>query len=253
MSVTTRTLEDLATRVPEATRTPQLELPIGWEPRDWEHIRRDTRGNTLFERTDGHLHVCAVGTQLPTAGDGLRAFLTALSSVAANPEVRSRLRVWFVGTSNQRRHDAAAAVLDAAAAAGLSDMVFEHPPRLTYFDALRVLRDAHVVLVLGSGEPHYTPSRVFPAIASRRPVIARLHRESPAYRLLASAGRSRHVSLIAYSDDTAGQADAFASALRGVLERPHVVEAPDDDVLAPFTGDALARQLAGFLDQVCPR
>ena len=36
------------------------------------------------------------------------------------------------------------------------------------------------MLVLGSTEPHYTPSKVFQAMLSRRPVFAMLHRDSTA-------------------------------------------------------------------------
>jgi hypothetical protein len=252
MSVTARTIEDLVARVPAARALPQLELPIGWEPRDWAQVRGEGRGNVLFDPRDGRMHVCAVGTMLPTALDGLRAFLHGVSHVVQSAELRSRLRVWFVGTSNERRVDAPSMVRPLADAAGLGDIVTEHAPRLAYFDALRVLRDAHAVLVIGSGEPHYTPSRVFPALASRRPVIARLHTASPACQLLASAASTRPVELLPWSRDPDGQARAFAAALTRLLERPQP-DAPDDRQLQPFTGDFLARQLADLLDEVVKR
>jgi hypothetical protein len=255
MSVTTRTMHDLVSRVPTAARVPQLEVPIGWEPADWARVRDDRRPNALFDRGDGLLHVCAVGTLLPTAYDGLRALLNAVAIVARDEAVRHRLRIWFAGTSNERRDDAPAIVRPFAEAAGVGDLVREHAPRLAYFDALRVLRDAHAVLVLGSGEPHYTPSRVFPALASRRPVVARLHRQSPAWQLLEAASESRPIELIAWSADAAAQTQAFVRALETVVAagtgRP--TAATDDAALAPFTGNALAREVATLLDQVCAR
>ena len=251
MSVTQRTMQDLVSRVPAAARVRQLEVPIGWEPADWARVRVDKRPNPLFDRGDGLTHVCAVGTLLPTALDGLKAFLEGVACVARNPELRRRLRVWFVGTSNERREHAPAIVRPLADAAGVSDIVVEHPPRLAYFDALRVLRDAHAVLVLGSGEPHYTPSRVFPAIASRRPIIARLHRESPAWQLLSDAAASRSVELIEWSGNSADQAQAFAAALTKSLSGGAGAVAEDDRPLLPFTGEALARQVATLLDEVC--
>ena len=54
-----------------------------------------------------------------------------------------------------------------------SDVVTEHAPRLDYFEALRVLRDSTAVLLMGSRERHYTPSKVFPALVARRPVLRR--------------------------------------------------------------------------------
>lgn len=253
MSVSRRTLQDLVARVPIAGAVPQLEVPIGWEPADWSRIRNDRRPNPLFARDSGTIYICAVGTLLPTAFEGLRAFLDGVSSVGGDCALRRRLKICFVGTSNERRAAAPSRVRPLAEAAGISDMVLEHPPRLAYFDALRVLRDAHAILVLGSGEPHYTPSRVFPALASRRPVIAQLHRESPASQLLASAAPSRPVELIHWSANGAAQARAFADALLRIVsgswgQMPH-----DDAPLAPFTGAAMASQVGRLLDRVSER
>jgi hypothetical protein len=251
MSVTTRTIEELVERVPAAATTPRLEAPIGWEPADWDRVRGDGQPNGLFDPGDGHLHLCAVGTLLPTALDGVRAFLDGLACVVADAHVRKRLRVWFVGTSNDRRSNAPALVRPFALERRVDDVVFERPMRMSYFSALRVLRDAHAVLVLGGNEPHYTPSRVFPALASRRPLIARLHRASPAMPLLQAAATSRPVHLLEWSPDSNAQAAGFASALQQLVQCSHRVAATDDAPLAAFTGTALARQVAAFLDRVC--
>jgi glycosyltransferase involved in cell wall biosynthesis len=249
MSVTTRTMTDVVSRVPEAGQIPKLEIPIGWEPSDWERVRRDDRRNGLFDPSDGHVHVCAVGTLLPTALDGLRSFLDAVAEVTRDADARRRLKVWFVGTSNERRSDAPAVVRPLALTAGVADVVTEHPARLAYFDALRVLRDASAVLVLGSGEPHYTPSRVFPALASRRPVLARLHPHSPAANLLCSAAATRPIHLVRWSPDRVEQSRALADGLRKALMYDSVC-ATSDVPLVPFTGESLARRVAALLDQV---
>jgi len=252
MSVTTRTMLDLVTRVPAMAALPQLEVPIGWEPADWARVRVDGIANPLFDPKDGLTHLCAVGTLLPMAIDGLRALLDGVSILSVDPEARRRLKVWFVGTSNERRADAPGVVASLALAAGVGDIVVEHPPRLAYFEALRVLRDAHAVVVLGSAEPHYTPSRVFPALASRRPIIARLHRESPAWHLLSDAARSRRVTLIP-SDTGTTEAPAFAQAMASVRDTPSHDVPQDDASLAAFTGRVLASRVGALLDQVSLR
>jgi hypothetical protein len=250
MSVTRRTIAEVISRVPSAASLPQLDVPIGWDAGDWSRVRDDGRPNGLFDRNDGRVHVCAVGTVLPTATDGLRALLGAVSCLVRDAAMRDRLRVWFVGTSNQRRADAPALVRPLAEAAGVGDVIIEQAPRLAYFDALRVLRDAHAVLVLGSHEPHYTPSRVFPAIASRHPVIARLRRDSPASQLLAEAAATRHVELIDATRSAAEQTQAFGAALTRVLHGVHPGDAADDGPIAPYTGESLARGVAALLDRV---
>src|SRR6185295_10874276 len=121
---------------------------------------------------------------------------------ASNPAA-GRLRLHFFGTSNQRSSDAPARVLPVAAEYGLLDVVTESAPRLDYFEALRVLRDSTAVLLMGSTERHYTPSKVFPALVAQRPVVAVLHAASSASDLLQRIGVAPAVRLITYDERTA--------------------------------------------------
>ncbi len=84
---------------------------------------------------------------------------------------------------------------------GLTDIVTEHAARLDYFEALRVLRDSTAVLLMGSRERHYTPSKVFPALVARRPLVAVMHEASNASDLLRRIGRAPTVRLITYGDE----------------------------------------------------
>jgi hypothetical protein len=43
-----------------------------------------------------------------------------------------------------------------------------------------VLRDSTAVLLIGSSERHYTPSKVFPALVAEKPVLAVMHEASNA-------------------------------------------------------------------------
>ena len=82
-------------------------------------------------------------------------------------------------------------MLPVAAEYGLADVVTEVAPRLDYFDALRVLRDSTAVLLMGSRERHYTPSKVFPALVAEKPLLAVMHEASNASDLLVSPGGRR--------------------------------------------------------------
>jgi hypothetical protein len=71
---------------------------------------------------------------------------------------------------------------------GVADHVLEHPQRVPYFEALQVLRDAHMLLLPGSDDPQYTPSKIYPYILARRPLLAVLHENSGACDVLRSTG-----------------------------------------------------------------
>ena len=62
--------------------------------------------------------------------------------------------------------------------------VLEHPDRIPYLDVLSQLDAADAVFILGSTEPHYTPSKVYQAVLSGKPILAVLHEASTAVRVL---------------------------------------------------------------------
>lgn len=63
-------------------------------------------------------------------------------------------------------------------------IVFEHPARIPYLAVLKNLDAADGVFILGSTEPHYTPSKVYQGVLSQKPILAVLHQESTAVKVL---------------------------------------------------------------------
>ena len=62
--------------------------------------------------------------------------------------------------------------------------MLEHPDRIPYLDVLSQLDTADAVFILGSTEPHYTPSKVYQAVLSGKPILAVLHEASTAVLVL---------------------------------------------------------------------
>jgi glycosyltransferase involved in cell wall biosynthesis len=252
-AVSRETYEQALQRTPRAKPRASAELPIGWDRRDLEFLDQGTSRRTTFP-DDGLVHLSYVGTLLPTGFETLRAVLAAVASLRASSPAAARLRLHFFGTSNQRTSDAPARVLPVAAEYGLLDVVSESAPRLDYFEALRVLRDSTAVLLMGSSERHYTPSKVFPALVAKRPVFAVMHAASNASDLLRRIGRAPTVRLVTYGERTAPcGVDAIAAELAALIENPrYAADAVDERVLEPASACSLAGRLAGVLDQCVP-
>jgi hypothetical protein len=247
-AVSRLTYEQALARTPGARPRATEELPIGWDRRDLEFVQ----GRPAWFREDGLVHLSYVGTLLPTGVDTLRALFAALARARTNDAAARRLRLHFFGTSNQRIADAPGRVLPIAAEYGVDDIVTERALRLDYFDALQVLRDSTAVLLMGSSEPHYTPSKIFPALTARRPMIAALHRDSTANSLLREIGRPPSIRLITYGDDqpAAARVDDIAAALSGLAADPrYCADAVDLKGLEPFSAAALAGRLAAVFDR----
>ncbi|MGE3277951.1 MAG: hypothetical protein AB7O67_22780 [Vicinamibacterales bacterium] len=251
-AVSRGTLDELAARVPAVRELPSDVLPIGWDPADWRHLDAQSRPNGFFDPADGCLHFCYVGTLLPGSHETMRAFLQALArTVAHRPGLAGRLRLWCVGTSNEAQADAPSQVMPLAEAAGVAALVREHPARVPYFQALALARDAHAVLLLGSDEPHYTPSRAFTAAASGNHLLGALHQASDVLPMLAALTPSRLVRIVPYAPVPTGDSvAALASALDALVDAPRAARPDAEPALEPYSATRLAARLAALFDRV---
>lgn len=246
-AVSAATYGEVFARHPELAGKPALALPLGGEPADFEAIRAEGRRNELFDPDDGFCHLVYVGTLLPLGFETLRALFAAVAKLREErPDLYAQLALYFVGTSNQTDPAAPPRALPEADRAGIAEKVTEHPPRVGYTEALRILTQAHGILLLGSSEPHYTPSKAYPALLAGRPVLAAYHEASEvAPRLAASPA----VRLVTYDEKGAGgRVPELAAGLAGLVE--HAVDPPCPADLGEHSAAALAGRLARLFDEV---
>jgi hypothetical protein len=254
-SVSAGTYEALRGRIPEARSKPCVPLPMGGEPLDFDLIRSRPPGNSVFDSHDGKFHLSYVGTLLPNGIETLRSLLKALALLKVRePLMFSTLRVHFVGTSNQSVGRMEERVLPEARALGVAEVIDEIPARVDYFDALDVLVRSDAVLLLGSSERHYTASKLYPAILSRRPLVAMYHNESSVVAILGRAARPPSVRLITYDDSNRAESrvEAVYAELRSMLDAP--IYDPADvrqSVLEEYSARSIAGRLASLFDDLC--
>jgi len=252
VAVSQGTLDGIVARTPAAGRVPHSVIPLGFEPADFESLRRRPRRLSHFDTTDGLVHLCYVGTLLPAGRDTLALLLQGLARARREDPAASRLRLHFFGTSNQSKSDTDR-VLPLAREHGVADVVSEVPGRLDYLDALSVLTRASGILLLGSSEPHYTASKLYPALLARRPLFALFHEASSVVSILRTAASEPTVRVLTYGDTPrfeAGVSDV-ACHLRA-LAATCTYDSNDVslDRVADVSARNLARQLAAVFDRV---
>jgi hypothetical protein len=227
-------------------------MPMGSAREDFDLVRALHRRPFLFDAQDGHFHMIYAGALLPAGTAVLDAFLEGMSKLRAMaPDVAKRLQVHFVGTGTSPDDPEGHRVLPRAHRAGVEEMVSEHPHRIGYVDTLNHLEKSDAVLVLGSTERHYTPSKVFQAMLSGRPVFALLHAESTAVGMLRSSGAGR---VLALSESNLPDPSSIASELRALVENPaHESPAIDRSAYEAYSARESTRALALALDEALSR
>lgn len=252
VAVSQGTIDGIVDRMPAAARLPHGVIPLGFEPDDFVALRSQRSQVPRFDPADGLVHLCYVGTLLPTGLDTLRLLLRALARARRDDPAAGRLRLHFFGTSNQSASDSYR-VLPVARECGVADAVTEVPGRLDYLDALSVLTHASGILLLGSGERHYTASKLYPALLAKRPILALFHEASSVVSILRSAASEPSVRMVAYGDGPAVDARVadVACHLRALATR--CAYEPADvswDRIAAVSAQSLAQQLACIFDRV---
>jgi glycosyl transferase family 4 len=248
-AVSARTYEDAFARTGISPPV-AAEIPIGWDSADLAAIARRESASRLIPN-DGRINFCYTGTVLPLGVETVRALLAGVRTlVERNPQLADRVRFYFFGTSNQST-GSECRVVPHAHELGVAHVVQEHPARLDYLDALDALRQASALLLLGSSEPHYTPSKVFPALLADRPMLAVYRRESTVVEMLKRAAPPPAAQLITFDDTrrVESAAGCIAEALQAVIRAADAGVSINRAALEPWS----ARSLAGRLAHVCDR
>src|SRR5687767_2136292 len=253
-AVSARTYEMIQERIPEIEMTPCFAIPYGGDAADFDYLRAHPRRNPWFSPNDGDFHICYMGTLLPLGFGTLRAVLSAVALLRESaPHVYRRIRLHFFGTSNQTAGTPEARVLPVARELGVEDRVSEHPLRVDYLDALTIQTEASAILLMGSSEPHYTASKLYPALLSGRPLLAVYHSESSVAGILREVTSPPHAHVITYNEanPAKNQERLIANALQSLIEHPTVHSISwRHEALEAFSARALSRELAGVFDLV---
>jgi hypothetical protein len=165
----------------------------------------------------------------------LRLLFSAIASAARdNPTLRLSLRLHFVGTSYAGDR-ARKTVEPIAREFQIESIVSETTARVPYLQSLRLMQDAAIVLLIGSDDPGYAASKLYPCVMSRRPVLAICHEKSPLHGALSRCGGGRSVAL----EDEAGMAAAVAWALEAGAAPPPAI---DEKELARYSAREMTRR-----------
>jgi hypothetical protein len=226
-------------------------MPYGFSVRDFAAPAVASQVPTELAAGDACFHLVYAGALLPRGRGVLVRMLEGVAALKArgSPAAR-RLRLHFIGTGKSPMDPAGHNVLPIARRLGIPELVTEHPHRMAYLDVLANLAHASGVLILGSTEPHYTPSKVYQAVQSRRPVLAVLHEASTAVGVLERSGGGRVIKLAGSALPDPG---AIADALEAFMAGPYDPERVDWAAFDAYSARESARHMAAALDEALAR
>ena len=172
VSVSPRYLADLRKRYPALRAVPSAVIPFGASRRDLAAALALPSPAHRLPSEPGVVNVLYTGAAGPVTPHALSVLFAGLRRYRAEkPERAWRLRFHFFGTSYVAAGHGKNAVAPLAAAEGVADQVHEIPHRLGHLECLRLQREADVLLLPGSIDPAYSPSKLHPYYLADRPML----------------------------------------------------------------------------------
>jgi len=247
-SVSQGTTDGVLRRYRHLTAERAVSVPYGAEPEVYERVRRQRPPVTA---STGERRLLYLGAMWEAAHETLHALFAALRRVKDRaPALYRTCRVDFVGTSYAPDGSGECHARQFATEAGVADVVTETPKRLPFLDAIAALSTADTLLMLGSAETHYTPSRLLPYVLAQRPIFAVMNAASDATALLRP---QPGVRLVTYDGNrrAGDRVDELCDALVRWLEQPRLPDLPQPDAhWDAFTARALTGHVAALFDAV---
>ena len=248
VSVSESYLGQLRARYPWFSAKPSVVIPFGGSEADFAGVQSDPAIAPAFIREPGCAHLVSVGAVGSIMAGALQALFAALRAFRdVQPALAGKLRLHFIGTSYAPSAQAGPTVKPIAESHGVGDLVSEQPARIGYPESLKTMLAADALLLLGSDDPGYTPSKIAPYFLADRPVLAFVPAGSAAEARLAELDFARIVSLPAAANMR--QARDFFSALAADPARLQTGPRNTPFFNAQFTARAGTRRLCEFFDQ----
>jgi len=160
------------------------------------------------------------------------------------------MRFHFIGTSYAPPPLGRESVMPVARAEGVEAHVAEHCARVPYFDALHYIVKSDALVVVGSDDPTYSASKIFPCMLARRPALLVFHRNSPVLAFAEKAGYGERFGFSSPAD-----IDMLSVEIHRRWFAGGGLNAVPGDMPAEFhdhTAETMTRRLATCFDMAVP-
>jgi hypothetical protein len=243
MSVNEDYLAQLRERYPWFAGKPAAVIPFGASEHDFDWARAHPEIRPAFERVPGAVHLVSVGAVGPIMRRAIETLFAAVRALrAVDPEAVARLRFHFIGTSYAPDERAEFSVMPIARAHGAGDLVSEQRERIGYFEAAQTMLASDAILVPGSDDPAYRPSKLAGCALTGKPLLT-LPRAGSAFERLAQEFPGCQIA--ALDDATAGR--TIETFLMQLLNRS---SSPGSSALPPeYTARATTERQCELFNQ----
>jgi hypothetical protein len=155
-----------------------IAMPYGFDPND--HKINLKYIEYPWKQYKNCKPIVYAGAFLPLSGYFIELLFKNIRELKDAVKIDSEVKLFFIGTGNYTHKS----VSEYAKDAGIEDVVIEIRERFPFLNILNFLSNSCGNIIIGSTEKHYTASKTFQAILSKKPVFSIFHSESSAVDIM---------------------------------------------------------------------
>lgn len=222
---------------------PHIAFPYGFDPNDHAIILENV-SYPWVGMTDVQPLVYA-GAFLPNSHIFIKSLFKVIKEKVERGEWDNNKQLFFLGTGQY----SGTTISSYAKEYGISHLVHEKRERYPFLHILNYLAAAFAVMIIGSTERHYTASKTFQSLLSKKPVFGILHEESSAVAIMEECNADD--SLVKYSENKS--ATDFEKLINDKLDgliHGGVSWSPNLGSLEKYSSRASSKALAALLNKI---
>jgi glycosyltransferase involved in cell wall biosynthesis len=225
-------------------------IPFGGASIDFEILEKAGVKNPLFRQDGESVNFAYIGRGGHDMGLALSGIFAALKiGLDRDASQFSKVKMHFVGTSYAADGLGQKTIEPIAEKYGVGDHVVEITDRLPYFTALKVLKDADILIIPGSTDTNYTASKLYPYILANRPLIAVFNENSTVVDIL---GKTKAGACATFRNDD--PVDAVAEKVFKVMQQylQRIPFVPDTNwhEFEPYSAREAAQKQVDFFNNI---
>jgi hypothetical protein len=198
ISVSKAYLDTLVSRYPRLNQIPQKVITFGAFKEDFDLVRGKLGSFKLsYLKENGYFNFVYVGRGGHDMKEALILLFTAFKKgLFDNEKVFNKIRFHFIGTSYAPNGQGIPTIEPIANDIGVAAYVHEQTDRIPFYENICTLLTADALMIVGSDDPQYTASKIYPYILAERPLLAFFHPDSSAAKILKDCKAGEVISLV---------------------------------------------------------
>jgi hypothetical protein len=186
ISVSEAYINTLKARYPNLVNKPCSTITFGAHQPDFNIAKQNSYlSESVYNRDNGKINLVYIGR----GGFDMQQSVSLLlkifkKGIDQNADGFKNIHFHFIGTSYAPKGSGIPTLMPIAKNLGLKNYVTEYTDRIGYYQSIDHLLHADGLIVLGSNDPDYTASKLYPYILAKKNLLAILHLKSSAAQIL---------------------------------------------------------------------